>query len=47
MKNEFQNILLKFLKDTKADLEKKGLIPTLEEAIEQLEEQIREQELQK
>ncbi len=33
-------MLLRFLENTKSDLEKKGLIPTLDAAIEEFQDQI-------
>ncbi len=37
---EIQRMLLRFLENTKSDLEKKGLIPTLDAAIEEFQDQI-------
>lgn len=34
-------LLLQFLKDLKADIEKDGLIPTLDEAIQRTEEHLK------
>lgn len=39
-KKPFLETLLRFLQDEKNDLEKKGFIPTLEAAIEDIQEQI-------
>ena len=42
-----KKLLLQYLKDTKAEQEKKGFIATIELAIEELEEQIAEEETEK
>jgi hypothetical protein len=40
LKEQFEKILLQYLKDTKRELEEKGYIATLDIAIQELEEKI-------
>ena len=44
---DFKKLLLNYLKDIKAEQEKKGFVATLELAIEELEEQVAEEETNK